>query len=218
MPLGQFLHLYIARVRSPADRTALFLSETYVQCAQDAKKEDNDPNEDHARGDDGFGPDAIVQMIRHFRHYIFDFVRRLAAGRSEEVLRRARVGDANRRAKREGVIGDGGEVDVRVIGDPVEALLETGDFEPDQTFEDARHGTIEDRAAKSAIEHVCRIVDEHVEGIVDGAGGGIDPAKDLVVDVVVDVHDRIIRAVGPRFRGVFQFADDQIGKVTDFVG
>jgi len=107
---------------------------------------------------------------------------------------------------------------VGVVADPGEALLDAGDFETDQAFEDSGDGFVEDCSAKGLVERTDGFVDEDVEGVVDGTSGDVDPAEDVVVDFVVDAHDGGVGAVGPGLGGVVELVDHHVGELSDLVG
>lgn len=86
-------------------------------------------------------------------------------------------GEGSGGAEGEGVVIEGWEVDVGVRGDPVETFLDAGDFETDEAVEDSCDGIVEDGAAEGVIEDGHGLVDESVQGVVDGAGGGVDPTE-----------------------------------------
>ena len=92
------------------------------------------------------------------------------------------------------------------------------DFETDEAVEDFFDGIIEHRAAERFVEDRSRFVDEDVEGVVHCAGGSVDPAEDIFVDIAVRVRDGAVGARGPACRGIVEAVDDFAGEVADFRG
>lgn len=189
--------------------------------ASDAEENDDEPDEEDASGDDGFGFEGVRNVDDDFRDGVCDFILCFVARGSEEALCAAGavfICQTGGSAEGEGVVVEEWEIDVGVVVDPGEAFLDRSNLEADEAFEDAGDRVVEDGAAESLIELADGLFNEGVEGVVDGACGGIDPAEDVMVDVVVEVRDGGVGAVSPGFGGVVKFGDDQVGEISDVVG
>ncbi|KAI4122984.1 MAG: hypothetical protein LQ347_006318, partial [Umbilicaria vellea] len=115
-------------------------------------------------------------------------------------------------------VGDfGWELDFRVIRDPVKTFLDTSNLEANETVHDFHDGIVEDCPAEGHVKGFRHTVDEYIEGLVQRARGGVDPAKDILVDVVVCRSNGVISPNSPCFGGVVQGADNLPCKVSNLV-
>ena len=165
--------------------------------------------------------DGVGDVVGDAGDGVGDLVRCLVARIAEEsgglaavVVGRSEGGGAG---EGEGVVVEEGEVDMGVVRDPGETLLDAGDFEADEAVENFFDGVVEDGAAEGDVERFGHLVGEHVESGVEGSGGGVDPAEDVVVDVLVRGQDHLVRARRPGFGGVIELLHDLSGKVPDLM-
>lgn len=190
------------------------------QRAEDADQGVDDPDEEDDRGYDGFGANALLDLIGDAEDDLGDLVGGLVVGVGEEAIGGVggAVGDAVCGAAREGVVGEEGEVDVGVVVDPGQGLLHGLDLEPDEAVVDLLDGPAEDGVAEGVVEHAGGLLDEGVERVVDGGGAGVDPAEDVLVQVGVGVGDGAVGVGGPFRRGVLQLVDDFAGELAHLGG
>ena len=215
------LELDVAGVGGPALGAGLVALGGEEEGAGEAEEDDEQPEGEEGGGDEGLGADGVGEVGRDGGDGVGDGVRGRGAGVGEEGVGAVGGGgvarNGGRGAEGEGVVGEEGEVDVRVVGDPVEPFLDAGDLEPDEAVEDLGDGAVQDGAAEGGVEGVGYAVDEDVERVVEGARRGVDPAEDVLVDVVVRGDDGVVDAVGPVVGGVFERGDHFVGKAVDFV-
>lgn len=138
--------------------------------------------------------DAVEKFADDMIDGFTDFVLGLAAGIGKEFGGRRRVADFSKGSKRESVVLHARELYMGVVLDPGQAFLESGNLQPDQAVEDVFDGVVENGATKGAVQGGAHLVDEFVEGAVDGACCSIDPAKNVVVDLVIELVDCAVNA------------------------
>ena len=159
----------------------------------------------------------MLEKVGHVGDGGGDVIARRLAWRSKKLVARAVGRERGGGAERKGAVVEGGKVNVRIVVDPGEALFDALNLEADEAVEDAEDGVVEDRAAKGLVEGVGHAVDEFVEGVVDRAGGHVDPAKDVVVDVVVRLEDDVVGAGCPALACILQRRDNLLRKVAHLV-
>ena len=216
------LELDVAGVGGPAFGAGLVALSGEEEGAEEAEEDEEQPGAEQGGGDEGLGADGVGEVGGDGGDGVGDGVGGGGAGAGEEGVGAVGggggvAGDAGGGAEGEGVVGEEGEVDVRVVGDPVQAFLDAGDLEPDQAVEDLGDGPVQDGAAEGGVEGVGDAVDEDVEGVVEGAGRGVDPAEDVLVGVDHRGDDAVVDAVGPAVGGFFERGDHLIGEAVDLV-
>ncbi len=156
-------------------------------------------------------------MLDHFSDSVGDLVSGVLAWAREErcVLVAKGASDV---IEGECVISQQGKVNMSVVRNPGKAFFDARDFKPNETVKDTFDGIVEDGAAEGFIEGLCRFIDEDIESLVEGAGGGVDPAQNVMVDDGVYFDEDAVGVSGPSCGSVVDGVDDFAGEVSDLVG
>ena len=184
--------------------------------AAEAGEDDEEPDADQRRGDEGFGADGALKMGSYNGNGGGDFVGSCATWVCEERCALIVGGNRCHVVQGEGVVVQQWEIDMRVVVHPGETFLDAGNFQTYEAVENFVDWVLEHGNAKCLVQRTSHFVDEGVQGVVQCGSRGIDPAKQVVINVVTCTRDSVVGTSGPSLRGVVDCIYDFPGEVADF--